>query len=273
MARPFTSPSDPPWDWPVAGTTPLDFAASPLGLGLATSMDELGSQNLPYHHHHQGGGYGWGAWYGGEHELDPLQGQGQLLVGAQSQCWSASGPIASLPVPAVTGGSHGCSPSNANIPPPILAQMYADLPFTSLAPGQQHPPYLRNSRDKDVQSATTPSPSADLDHSSPSMDKSSTRTLSISTGESNESSKGRKPRTQRERNRLAAHKCRQKSKLNAEDLQQKERELAEQHRCLSEHVQFLRNEVLNLKNEVLRHGTCDCELISEYIARAAQSLP
>lgn len=235
-------------------------------------MDELSSQNLP-HHHHQGGGYGWGPWYGGDHELDPLQGQGQFLLGARSQGWPSSEPIAPLPGPVVAGESLGCSSSNANIPPPALAQVYADLPFTPLLPDPHPPPYIHNPLGNDAQFTTTPSPSASLDHSPLPMDESSTRTLSNSTGGSNEPSKGWKPRTQRERNRLAAHKCRQKSKLNAEDLQQKERELAEQHRCLTEHVQFLRNEVLDLKNEVLRHGTCDCELIGEYIARAAQSLP
>ncbi|KAH7037269.1 uncharacterized protein B0I36DRAFT_358991 [Microdochium trichocladiopsis] len=150
---------------------------------------------------------------------------------------------------------------------------YTESPFVSNNPTQHPPPYFTQPIDNSVQYSMLQSPSADPAYSPGTIDPSSTTNMSTSTDTSTESLIGRRPRTQRERNRLAAHKCRQKSKLNAEELQKQERELAEQHRCLTQHVQFLRNEVLDLKNEILRHGTCNCELIGEYIARAAQSLP
>lgn len=76
----------------------------------------------------------------------------------------------------------------------------------------------------------------------------------------------------RERNRIAAHKCRQKNKQNVQSLQQQERVLAEQNKFLSAHVDHLKNEVLGLRNEILNHGSCDCELIQNYIAETARNL-
>ena len=76
----------------------------------------------------------------------------------------------------------------------------------------------------------------------------------------------------RERNRIAAHKCRQKNKLNIQALQEQERHLTEQNRFLSEHAHLLKNEVLGLRTEILNHGNCDDELIQNYIADTAKKL-
>lgn len=76
----------------------------------------------------------------------------------------------------------------------------------------------------------------------------------------------------RERNRIAAQKCRQKSKHYIEELQQQERELAQENSFLTAHAGHLKNEVLYLRNEILNHGTCDCELIQNYIAETAKKL-
>ncbi|RYP46797.1 hypothetical protein DL768_007039 [Monosporascus sp. mg162] len=78
--------------------------------------------------------------------------------------------------------------------------------------------------------------------------------------------------THRERNRIAAHKCRQKNRQNVEELQQQERELAQQNKYLNAHLNHLKDEVLVLRNEILNHGNCDCELIQNYIAETAKNL-
>lgn len=78
--------------------------------------------------------------------------------------------------------------------------------------------------------------------------------------------------TYRERNRIAAHKCRQKNKQSVQELQQQERDLAEKNKVLAAHVGHLKDEVLGLKTEILNHGNCDDELIQNYIAKSAKKL-
>ncbi|KAI0173360.1 hypothetical protein GGR52DRAFT_382519 [Hypoxylon sp. FL1284] len=82
------------------------------------------------------------------------------------------------------------------------------------------------------------------------------------------------PRTRRnrERNRVAAHKCRQKAKQSMSNLQERERELQTQNRMLREHADNLHSEVLDLKTEILRHSKCDSEVIQSWIARAARDI-
>ncbi|KAF2963544.1 hypothetical protein GQX73_g10036 [Xylaria multiplex] len=74
----------------------------------------------------------------------------------------------------------------------------------------------------------------------------------------------------REKNRVAARKCRQKAKLNFAGLQQRERELSEQNKLLRSHVGGLREEILDLKNEILRHSCCNSTVIQSYITNAAR---
>ncbi|CAJ2500508.1 Uu.00g033610.m01.CDS01 [Anthostomella pinea] len=80
------------------------------------------------------------------------------------------------------------------------------------------------------------------------------------------------PADHRERNRIAAHKCRRKQKANVEQLQLRERELAQENKCLHAHVGLLKEEVLGLKHAILAHGSCDSALIQNYIAKSAQNL-
>ncbi len=81
-----------------------------------------------------------------------------------------------------------------------------------------------------------------------------------------------KSRRNRERNRVAAHKCRQKAKQSMSDLQIQERELSKHNRMLQDHAGCLRDEILDLKNEILRHSGCDSDIIQNYIARAARDV-
>ncbi|KAI0513309.1 hypothetical protein F5B22DRAFT_637244 [Xylaria bambusicola] len=74
----------------------------------------------------------------------------------------------------------------------------------------------------------------------------------------------------RERNRVAARKCRQKAKQNIVGLQRRERDLSQQNTVLLSHVGNLREEILDLKNEILRHSECNSSVIQNYIANAAR---
>ncbi|KAI0447331.1 hypothetical protein F4803DRAFT_499184 [Xylaria telfairii] len=74
----------------------------------------------------------------------------------------------------------------------------------------------------------------------------------------------------RERNRVAARKCRQKAKKNINGLQRRERELSQQNRMLLSYATSLREEILDLKTEILRHSDCNSNIIQSYIANAAR---
>ena len=77
-----------------------------------------------------------------------------------------------------------------------------------------------------------------------------------------------------ERNRVAASKCRQKKKEWTSNLEQKARELQASKTSMALLVSSLREELLYLKGEALRHTTCDCNSVREYLARHAEaSLP
>ncbi|KAK6843558.1 bZIP transcription factor [Apiospora arundinis] len=84
--------------------------------------------------------------------------------------------------------------------------------------------------------------------------------------------RGQRHERNREKNRLAASKCREKSKKYVDELRERERELAAQRASLSQHAASLREEVLWLKNEILRHGDCNCEFIQNYLATAARQI-
>ncbi|OCK79100.1 hypothetical protein K432DRAFT_258023, partial [Lepidopterella palustris CBS 459.81] len=72
-----------------------------------------------------------------------------------------------------------------------------------------------------------------------------------------------------EKNRLAAHKCRQKKKQWVQDLEAQGRELTAMHAHLKEHVATLREQVLMLKNELFVHANCGCWEIDRYLERVA----
>lgn len=77
-----------------------------------------------------------------------------------------------------------------------------------------------------------------------------------------------------ERNRVAASKCRQKKKEWITNLEKRARELQANKTSLALLVSSLREELLYLKGEALRHTTCDCNSVREYLARHAEaSLP
>ncbi|RYP05934.1 hypothetical protein DL765_009675 [Monosporascus sp. GIB2] len=79
--------------------------------------------------------------------------------------------------------------------------------------------------------------------------------------------------SQRERNRIAAQKCRTKSKQHQKDLADRARDLANLNKLLSAERLALKDEVFLLKSEVLKHGSCNCSVIDDYIAKTARDLP
>lgn len=78
--------------------------------------------------------------------------------------------------------------------------------------------------------------------------------------------------THLEKNRLAAHKCRQRKKEYIGDLETRAREYSTKNKLLKDQVAILRDEVLTLKNEVLRHANCASWRIDEYLNRCAGDL-
>ncbi|KAF1945617.1 hypothetical protein EJ02DRAFT_34449 [Clathrospora elynae] len=78
--------------------------------------------------------------------------------------------------------------------------------------------------------------------------------------------------THLEKNRVAAHKCRQRKKEYINGLEGRAREFSAKNKMLKENVALLREEVLGLKNEVLRHAGCGFWAVDEYLARCAGDL-
>jgi len=75
-----------------------------------------------------------------------------------------------------------------------------------------------------------------------------------------------------EKNRVAAHKCRQRKKEYINGLEGRARDFSNKNKLLKENVALLREEVLGLKNEVLRHAGCGFWAVDEYLARCAGDL-
>ncbi|KAI0125965.1 hypothetical protein BJ170DRAFT_455655 [Xylariales sp. AK1849] len=76
----------------------------------------------------------------------------------------------------------------------------------------------------------------------------------------------------REKNRLAASKCREKSKKFVDELRERERDLTNQRAKLTACAAALKDEVLMLKHEIFRHGNCKCDFIQNYLNNAAKQI-
>jgi len=74
------------------------------------------------------------------------------------------------------------------------------------------------------------------------------------------------------RNRLAATKCRLKSKAMVEQLAALEAEGSETNRSLHATAAALRDQVYELHNMLLQHVDCGCELIQAYLVKRARML-
>ncbi|KAI9837233.1 MAG: hypothetical protein M1819_000307 [Sarea resinae] len=75
-----------------------------------------------------------------------------------------------------------------------------------------------------------------------------------------------------ERNRVAASKCRQKKKEWTGNLEARARDLQNAKNQLSVIASSLRDEVLYLKGEMLKHSSCNCASIREYLNREVTNI-
>lgn len=75
---------------------------------------------------------------------------------------------------------------------------------------------------------------------------------------------------QRERKRLAAYRCRLKTREAAKRLEREEQAAAEHRSQLEACVAQLREEVYDLRSTLLLHADCDCALIRQYLGNAAR---
>ncbi len=73
----------------------------------------------------------------------------------------------------------------------------------------------------------------------------------------------------REKNRIAAYKCRSRRRQEEGKLKSKHENLEQEHRRLSEAVSELMAETYLLKNMLMAHGSCDCRLIQDYLKESA----
>jgi len=82
---------------------------------------------------------------------------------------------------------------------------------------------------------------------------------------------GDKKEKYREKNRLAAAKCRAKKKENIEDIEVKHRKLSAMNSSLKKQVQDLRGELTGLRTHALNHQDCNCQ-ISRYNINQAKKV-
>lgn len=69
----------------------------------------------------------------------------------------------------------------------------------------------------------------------------------------------------RQRNRIAANKCRRQKRERINELQVKERDLISRKHYLNTVVEILRNELIVLRCKCLEHADCGCERIREHL--------
>ncbi|KAM0722581.1 hypothetical protein Q7P37_002022 [Cladosporium fusiforme] len=86
--------------------------------------------------------------------------------------------------------------------------------------------------------------------------------------EDEEGGTGDKKEKYREKNRLAAAKCRAKKKENIEDIEVKHRKLSAMNSSLKKQVQDLRGELTGLRTHALNHQDCNCQIARYNINRA-----
>lgn len=81
-----------------------------------------------------------------------------------------------------------------------------------------------------------------------------------------------RPRDQKSRNRVAATKCRLKTKAATTALEEEEKVESERNYVLSDMVARLKEEYFMLRNQLLMHTNCKCTLIHQYLEKQARSL-
>lgn len=95
-----------------------------------------------------------------------------------------------------------------------------------------------------------------------------------SEGEADEDAQGKNTNLQREKNRIAAAKCRAKKKVNSEEMQDNHRESARRNSFLHREMRALRDQKAFLLNSLLQHepGVCKCHTIHRFNLAQAQQM-
>ena len=155
-------------------------------------------------------------------------------------------PNASSPTTATARISHGESPNpQPSAPEPTIQPESISTHRARHAANQRHQK-ARNLRQKG-------------DGSSSSSSSGSTASTTASTAE-NTTKAEEKKRTLREKNKVAAAKCRQRQRKQAETIRAKGARLSETNAQLKSYVQELRSELNALRSMALGHGECDARL-------------
>lgn len=81
-----------------------------------------------------------------------------------------------------------------------------------------------------------------------------------------------KRQVSREKNRVAAAKCRAKKKEHVDDLEDSYKTQSALHVALKQTAQALRNELSDLRTQALQHTSCDCHSIQAYNLRKARDI-
>lgn len=69
---------------------------------------------------------------------------------------------------------------------------------------------------------------------------------------------------------LTASKCRQKKKAWVNELEQTSEKVVEDNKRLNDMVLQLKEEAMFLKNQLLAHGTCNCDVVKQYLKQSAK---
>lgn len=76
----------------------------------------------------------------------------------------------------------------------------------------------------------------------------------------------------RQKNRAATARCREKTQQYTQELREQERDLLSKKQSLKACIADLQDEVLALKTEILQHSHCDCDHIQRYLRAAASQV-
>lgn len=158
----------------------------------------------------------------------------------------------------------GSSPSGSSS---ILAENVAVVatgPSESLSPKAKPTTIQKRGRSRKSQ----PAPDAAAVSKSEAGTKSRCRPSTRSDAEASGANHPKALRV-REKNRIAAGKCRSRRRQEEEKLKSKHENLEQEHRRLSEAVSELMAETYLLKNMLMAHGSCDCRLIQDYLKESA----
>lgn len=144
------------------------------------------------------------------------------------------------------------------------------------APSPRHSLEARKSQEEDIAKMNRTQRARNAANKRHSKSKAARRdSLEGNASETGEGSKDQKSTNlQREKNRVAAAKCRAKKKANSEEMQQSHREESKTNSYLLREMRELRDQKAFLRNSLLQHepGLCQCNAIHRFNMAQAQQL-